>query len=433
MARGNDAIPTWSGFNYQGKIMLLYIINLMNQAAADKDKREYSVELEKTEDFCILCDRKYISFHQVKAWLSTNKWRSYIDAMDKLLKHRNDCNVLNAKCYLVTAKEIKDWNDTANTYSPEIEPYKYQSNVVSVCDVGKFIVEEIKTYLNNKGHAAAHAEIVYGELCLYLDDLIAAMHKKGAKNRCYTILFSEIAGKMEEAVNKTTVREEFYLKEKVYEYIMGNIERVFGEFCQDECGMVLTDCGKKCAAKEAHDKMMEISDYTNFCKILNPSKIDGWNNALTMAANFPEDKLQSEIYELLYQSKSPKKVSGDENSIYLESKFSKSPNGRIMPTFLDLSRVNGKEEALQRKFQNIIKNTDISHLLEGNSITVIPGNYMGKLSQAKITSGWQKSNPEKGSEEKNNPEESISHYYRDIELISSEELRQYFEKNGGNQ
>lgn len=31
MSRGNDAIPTWSGFNYQGKIMLFYILKLMNQ------------------------------------------------------------------------------------------------------------------------------------------------------------------------------------------------------------------------------------------------------------------------------------------------------------------------------------------------------------------------------------------------------------------
>ena len=30
MGRGNDAIPTWSGFNYQGKMMLLYVLELIN-------------------------------------------------------------------------------------------------------------------------------------------------------------------------------------------------------------------------------------------------------------------------------------------------------------------------------------------------------------------------------------------------------------------
>ena len=35
VGRGNDAIPTWSGFNYQGKMMLLYVLELINQIAKD--------------------------------------------------------------------------------------------------------------------------------------------------------------------------------------------------------------------------------------------------------------------------------------------------------------------------------------------------------------------------------------------------------------
>ena len=82
MGRGNDAIPTWSGFNYQGKMMLLYVLELINQIAKDKNKDidAYSVELEKTEDFCIICDSEYKSFHQVKAYLSKDKWNSYSKA-----------------------------------------------------------------------------------------------------------------------------------------------------------------------------------------------------------------------------------------------------------------------------------------------------------------------------------------------------------------
>ena len=96
--------------------------------------------------------------------------------------------------------------------------------------------------------------------------------------------------------------------------------------------------------------------------------------------------------------------------------------GKIIPTLLDLtSGCRGKRKALQRIFQNIIQNTDIMDILEGNSITVIPGSYNGFLSQAQITSGWKECNPEK-----------ISHYYREIELISSKELQDKFDENGGN-
>ena len=90
MGRGNDAIPTWSGFNYQGKMMLLYVLELINQIAKDKNKDigTYSVELEKTEDFCIICNSEYRSFHQVNEKKTKNIWISYSEVMDKLLKLR---------------------------------------------------------------------------------------------------------------------------------------------------------------------------------------------------------------------------------------------------------------------------------------------------------------------------------------------------------
>lgn len=199
MGRGNDAIPTWSGFNYQGKMMLLYVLELINQIAKDKNKDidAYSVELEKTEDFCIICDSEYKSFHQVKAYLSKDKWNSYSKAMDKLLKHRAESNNPTAKCYLTVAKEIKDWDDASNTYNVSVELYKRASKVVGVCDVRNEIDMEILAYLKSKGYSDKAEEIVYGELCLFLDDSIARMHKdnaiirelKASPKRLYMALF----------------------------------------------------------------------------------------------------------------------------------------------------------------------------------------------------------------------------------------------------
>lgn len=165
VGRGNDAIPTWSGFNYQGKMMLLYVLELINQIAKDKNKDidAYSVELEKTEDFCIICDSEYKSFHQVKAYLSKDKWNSYSKAMDKLLKHRAESNNPTAKCYLTVAKEIKDWDDASNTYNVSVELYKRASKVVGVCDVRNEIDTEILAYLKSKGYSDKAEEIVYTE------------------------------------------------------------------------------------------------------------------------------------------------------------------------------------------------------------------------------------------------------------------------------
>ena len=87
--RGNDAIPSWSGFNYQGKIMLLEVLTKINASISSDTIASYSVELEIREDFVILCAGRPESFHQVKATLSKSKWSSHSEAMDKLLLHRN--------------------------------------------------------------------------------------------------------------------------------------------------------------------------------------------------------------------------------------------------------------------------------------------------------------------------------------------------------
>ena len=421
MSRGNDAIPTWSGFNYQGKMMLLHVLELINQIESNNDKGTYAVELERIEDFSIICDSEYKSFHQVKASLSQNKWNSYSKAMDKLLQHRAESSNPKAKCYLIVAKDIKDWNDTSNTYKANIELYKRSSKVVGVCEVINEINKEVLIYLKNKEYTEDRAEVVYAELCLFLDDSIAKMHKQGFKKRKYVIDFSEIIGIIESAIEKENVREEFKLKEKIYKRVMKNIEKALNNFCEDECDISFDNCSKVCAAKCGYEKIMEITDYSKFCKLLNPSKIDEWEENLSLVENFSVEKIQSEIYELLYKSDTPKKVMGDNCGLYLQTKYSQAPKKQVIPTFLDLTRGTKKEQALERIFQNIINNTDIIDILSGNSITVIPGGYSGFLSQTHITSGWKKYSPNK-----------VGGFYRDIELISVKQLKEQFEQNGGN-
>lgn len=59
MARGNDAIPSWSGFNYQGKVAILCALQQINQNANIED---YSIEHEKREDFTVLKVKKQLPF-----------------------------------------------------------------------------------------------------------------------------------------------------------------------------------------------------------------------------------------------------------------------------------------------------------------------------------------------------------------------------------
>jgi len=102
--RGNDAIPTWSGFNYQGKITLLCSLIEINNVIAKNYRTDLLdgcyVEIEKTEDFVLFLQGSVKSLYQVKAYLSTDKVSSFSEAMKKLIDHRSKLNSLTAECYM---------------------------------------------------------------------------------------------------------------------------------------------------------------------------------------------------------------------------------------------------------------------------------------------------------------------------------------------
>ena len=76
-----DASPSWSGFNYQGKVAIYCALQKINQAPSGTDLSKYSLMLENVEDFEILLDGKSISLHQVKAYNSS----TYSDYSNALL------------------------------------------------------------------------------------------------------------------------------------------------------------------------------------------------------------------------------------------------------------------------------------------------------------------------------------------------------------
>ena len=75
-----DASPSWSGFNYQGKVALHYALTLINAQPAGHDFSTTELMLEANEDFEILVNGASVSFHQVKAYNSST-FEEYSDAL----------------------------------------------------------------------------------------------------------------------------------------------------------------------------------------------------------------------------------------------------------------------------------------------------------------------------------------------------------------
>lgn len=75
-----DASPSWSGFNYQGKVALYHALTLINANPIDHDFSTTHLMLEANEDFEIIIAGSPTSFHQVKAYNSST-FSEYSDAL----------------------------------------------------------------------------------------------------------------------------------------------------------------------------------------------------------------------------------------------------------------------------------------------------------------------------------------------------------------
>ncbi|WP_345788286.1 ABC-three component system protein [Desulfitobacterium hafniense] len=110
----------------------------------------------------------------------------------------------------------------------------------------------MNTYIQKVGHPHGKEDIIYSELCMFLDEKVAQMHQQGAAGRSYTISFADFIKVISDAVEKDTARAEFYLKERAYEYVSQSLQGALESICTHTCQLSLADCEILCAAKTAY-------------------------------------------------------------------------------------------------------------------------------------------------------------------------------------
>ena len=426
----NDAIPSWSGYNYQGKATLLYIlekINILNRIG--EDVSQYSVELELNEDFVIKKNGVPESFHQVKAMLTKNSISAYKGAIEKLIEAKDKPGSTDAKGYLMVASCINNWEKVTNIYQSHVTLYKYEGMIVDVITVSDFIILELEKYLEYKQLNAVNKNAIYGELCIFLDQKIAAMHTQLPSERDYAISFIDFENIIYNNIQKDTVSKNHELKEKVYLHVTNGIKEGLEKVCKGVCDKLLSDCEEDCAAMVACEKILDLPDLLEYCKVINPSKLDGWDKDINMAVCFPPAGMEQNIFLLFKISRIHGNVNANEHSVFLYTEHAPGCE-YVIPTLLDLSNFsNYGKKALQDTFQNIKDNTDIIDILDGNGITATYAYSSTSLSQENITSIWKNHSK---NDSKNDDNDIMKKFNKSIEIISRSTLIDKFNNTGEN-
>lgn len=126
----HDAVPSWNGFNYQGKVGLyvcleniLEKLNIteLNSEAFNTFLNSYSIEYEWIEDFSIKENELYISLHQVKHKEGTN-FSNHISAIVTIL-NRKLCK-LSETDFIKYIKLDYDFSDCLDNEGKKIKKIK---------------------------------------------------------------------------------------------------------------------------------------------------------------------------------------------------------------------------------------------------------------------------------------------------------------------
>ncbi|MDO8417319.1 MAG: hypothetical protein Q7S87_14025 [Agitococcus sp.] len=190
-----DASPSWSGFNYQGKVALYYALKLINDHPISQDLSNYSLMLEATEDFEIQRDGVSLSYHQVKAYAQSS-YSTYSNALFGVLLE------------LYKSPSVTGWIHTWNAINSKPD---FADLTSSIQDDMNIVIAQ---YTNKKP----------GEKGIVLDD--AASDKKGITKQA-AIIRAAIPGKtsdqLRDILNEIVLRQNDCLSRfAAYEYDDGN-------------------------------------------------------------------------------------------------------------------------------------------------------------------------------------------------------------------
>lgn len=413
-----DASSSWSGYQYQGKVSIYMVLKMINdfiENGDDEEYKNYSIEIERMEDFSILYKGKHKSIHQVKARASDRTINPYLEAMAKLNEEK--IKLPNLNLYLHTICNIKNWNlegyketlrnviknrtksleqcnkDSEKTkYTKEIKYfndllsdesffkninlYQYPNNsyYCTLDEIRNIIEVEITRYLrlNDKEHKIGSKDLIYHQFIGFMDEYIKKRHEGNTK---VSIEFEEFKKILDdEDILKRDEDYYIYLTKERYIY---NMHKYCSGGCKDKdvCNIGLYNDEQQCKLVNVFDliKNSKLHDLKKTIYKINPQvEILDWerdNNELVNYLNtcFLCDLVTHEInhsYDISNNSISYKK---DKKS-YLPTTIIDIPD-RIKPGLTEtyIKNLRNNEFLLKELFESnifITGNIDRENILE---------------------------------------------------------------------
>lgn len=312
----HTAIPTWSGFIYQGRVGLYHILKLLN-AKTENEINELIFQVDSIEDFTILKSNANgestpISMHQVKAIKST-LYSTYKEDFEQLEKKWTDINIQSVKAFFHLATQNEKSKAEIEALHQNLKIYCYEGSAesCSLSDIDIKIKELIALVLqkyNIDGHNNPNTVQLLSEILeKIVSDKVIYIHslnhggitiRKAAFDNPIPLQIFLNALRTDISM---LIQDEVYFEGK----IRNNLNRYYQEFC--------LDCNENELSPELKTKMDKYSilfnlydsvAFKDFLQSIRPHKEISFGNLQEYTdLSLNEDEMKDAFFQILLSIK----------------------------------------------------------------------------------------------------------------------------------
>lgn len=357
--KSNDATPSWNGFNFQGFITVLRTLQYMNNLP-EEEYSNYSVEIEKYEDFIIYKNNVAQELFQVKAYVTEKSMSSYNEACEKLLSHRGQVGSNAAICFLATAAEITGWDESK--FVKDISLYGYmEENFIATGNIIGNIKQEIITFFEGIEGDQGELEVDMAFACisrLIIDKIDYLHHHRNAEDEEYRIIFSDIDDILKNIVIDMHKHKLFFTKLEIDKKILANLDSGLIDYCED--------CEKEscefCPLNDLRESFESINREI-YAKILDPTiTIDDANIYVAEIFNGYHIRNMLQIFESVHSDI----LFCDNQHIYIVNESGIDDYlEKIIPSSIKIAKGHG----LTKVLKGIQKDNEVQKIYDRSAVT----------------------------------------------------------------
>ena len=359
----HTAIPTWSGFIYQGRIGLYHVLKQLN-SKPENEINEMVFQIDSIEDFTIMKSDPQgnsipISMHQVKAVKST-AYVTYKGDFEQLENKWTAIGINTVEAFFHLATKNEKTKEQIEALHPNLKIYVYENSAES-CALNE-IDGKIKAQLvlvlqkyNIAGYNNPDTVQLLSEILeKIVTDKVIYIHSENHRGKAIREAAFENTIPLISFLNAIKTDVTLLVQDENYfePVIRDNLNRYYQEFC--------FDCDENQLTDDIKNKMdnylmlfnsFQSLDFRDFLQNIRPHKEISYRNLKEYADCLNDDEMKDAFFRILLTIKKSNNGNGigwacSEKKQYYPTSITYSNS--------DINRKNASERILKTAFNTMV-------------------------------------------------------------------------------